>query len=167
MTDFQRSYFERVVRRTSVQRNAALRAEILLMYSVKTPKKRIARELETSVPTVRKWTERWDALLPELNEVELNLHNAEDHACAVRAYEQKLFDALKDAPRSGTPKCFSAEELAQIVALSCEVLDDSDEAVSHRTQAQIAQEAVNRNIVGQISQPTVCRILKNRRSQAA
>ncbi len=167
MTTFQKNYFLRVVRRTSVQKNISLRAEILLRYSESMAKRQIARDLGASVQTVRKWIGRWNRLCADLAEIETVWDNAENYADAVRQYEQKLFEALRDAPRSGAPQSFSAEELALIVALSCESLDESDEAVSYRTQAEIAQEAVRRQLVESISQSTVCRILKNSGSEAA
>jgi transposase len=71
-----------------------------------------------------------------------------------------LEEALKDAPRSGAPLTFTAEQVAQIVAMACEKLDDSDGPVSHWTNGHLAAEAVERNIVKSISPASVGRFLK-------
>jgi Homeodomain-like domain len=167
MTDLQKSYLERLVRRTSVQKNIGLRVEILLEYEKKKPKRQIARELDINVVTVRKWTGRWESRCAEMAEIENNLNKAEDHASANREYEKIILNALADAPRSGTPKCFSAEEVTHLVALSCENLDESGGEIWCRTQKEIAREAVERSIVDGISQSSVCRILKNNGGEAA
>jgi len=67
---------------------------------------------------------------------------------------------LDDAPRCGAPPVFTAEQVVGIVAIACEVLDESDEGVSHWTHRQIAQEAVKRGIVEEISPSTVGRLLR-------
>lgn len=54
---------------------------------------------------------------------------------------------------------FTAEQVAQIVAMACEKLDDSESAVSHWTNGHLAAEAVNREIVESISRSSVGRFL--------
>ncbi len=66
---------------------------------------------------------------------------------------------MKDAPRNGAPMTFTAEQVAQIVAMTCEKLDDADGPVSHWTNGQLAAEAVERKIVESISRASVGRFL--------
>lgn len=167
VTEYQLSYFEQLSRRTSIPKNIGQRSEILLLYVSGAGKRAIARELGIDVRTVRKWIGRWEVSSVEMSAIEAELDKAEDRQAATRAYEQRLWGILADNPRSGTPGTFSAEDIAQIVALACENLDESDEGVSYRTQAEVATEAMSRDIVPSISQSTVCRLLKNRRSEAA
>lgn len=167
MTEYQIKFFQQLSRRTTIQKNIGQRSEIILLHVCGTPKKKIARDLSIDVRTVRKWTTRWDTAAPVMKSIEEQLENTDDRALALHLYQQHLYDILEDAPRPGTPKCFSAEQVAQIVALACELLDSSNEAVSHRTQQQIAEEAVSRGIVPSISQPTICLILKNSSHKAA
>jgi putative transposase len=167
MTELQRRYLEGVVRRTSVEKHIGFRAEILVRHAQGEAKRSIARSLGTTNQTVRKWIGRFEVSSAELVSIEDALNAAEDYAAAVRAYKQKILEAIGDAPRSGTPPSFSAEQMTFIVALACESLDESDEGTSYRTQQELAQEAVKREIVGSISQSTVSRILKNHGSKAA
>ncbi len=54
---------------------------------------------------------------------------------------------------------FTAEQVAHIVAMACEQLDDSDGPVSHWTTDQLAAEAVERQIVESISRTSMDRFL--------
>jgi transposase len=66
---------------------------------------------------------------------------------------------LRDSSRSGRPIIFTAEQVVQIIAMACEVKDDSDSQVSHWTWGDLAAEAVNRKIVTSISVSSVGRFL--------
>jgi hypothetical protein len=76
-------------------------------------------------------------------------------------------DALDDAPRSGAPPTFSAEQVVRIVALACEPPADSDRPISHWTPRDLAEEAVHRGIVTLISPRSVGRFLGSGRPQTA
>ena len=67
---------------------------------------------------------------------------------------------MSDAHRSGSPGKFSAEQVAQIIAIACEVPQDSGYPVSHWTAQEIALEAEKRGIVNSISERQVGRFLK-------
>jgi transposase len=135
------------------------RAKIILDFSKGIFKKRIARERGKDIDTVRKWCSRWDESFSNLSEKETSIAMAEDVAKAHREYRKRVISVLDDAPRCGASPTFTAEEAVQIIALACEVLDESDEGVSHWTQRQIAEEAVKRGIVNSISSSTVHRFL--------
>lgn len=74
---------------------------------------------------------------------------------------------LTDAPRSGAPAQITAEQICAIVALACEQPSDSDRPVTHWSQQELADEAMRRGIVAQISQRSIGRFLKRSRPQAA
>jgi transposase len=67
---------------------------------------------------------------------------------------------LSDAPRSGAPSKITAEQICAIVALACERPSESDRPVTHWTQQELADEAMKRGIVKEVSQRSVGRFLK-------
>ena len=67
---------------------------------------------------------------------------------------------LADAPRSGTPATFTSEQICAIMALACEVPEDSNLPLSHWSQSELAREAVRRGIVETISHGSIGRFLK-------
>ena len=81
----------------------------------------------------------------------------EDKTVPRQAYRRVIEEALKDAPRRGTPLTFSAEQVAHIVAMACERPDDSDGPVSPWTNEHFAAEAVDRQMVTSISSSRVGR----------
>ncbi len=59
----------------------------------------------------------------------------------------------------GLQLSFLSEQITQIIAIACEDPEKSGRPISHWTAQEIADEAVKRNILGQISIRTVNRIL--------
>jgi putative transposase len=62
---------------------------------------------------------------------------------------------------------FTAEQVVQIVAISCEDVTASAYPVSHWTPKEVAAEAMKRGIVGEISTRQVGRFLKRGGSQTS
>src|SRR5206468_463403 len=101
---------------------------------------------------VRTWRARWLRGAPRLGAAV----SAGDED---RLLARLVADALDDAPRSGAPPTFTAEQVVQIVALACEPPPGSDRPVSHWTPRELAEEAVTRGIVPTISPRSVGRFL--------
>ncbi len=74
---------------------------------------------------------------------------------------------LADAPRSGAPAHFTAEQVCAIIALACEPPSACGRPITHWSQNELAREAVKRGLAGSISQRSVGRMLKRGRPQAA
>ena len=72
---------------------------------------------------------------------------------------------LADAPRSGRPARFTAEQICTIVAIACEKPRDSGYEMTHWTQQSVADEALRRGVVECISQRSVGRFFKRSRPQ--
>jgi putative transposase len=161
ISGIQKQILECVVRRTTTEQRLVNRAQIVLAFGNGVPKKQIAREQGMNILTVRKWCSRWEEAMPDLLRIEEKIPLAEEPANARREYNRQVLGVLDDAYRCGAPPTFTAEEAVQIVALACEVLDESDEAQSHWTYQHIAQESVKRGIVNTISASTVGRFLKS------
>jgi transposase len=152
LTKTQRDILQQLEHGSTPERRFVDRARILLSFDTLRSKKGVARALKIDIKTVRTWHERWD-------EVRSVLSPLETDAVPRQAYRRVIEEALKDAPRSGAPIIFTAEQVAQIVAMACEKLDDSDGPVSHWTNGHLAAEAVERQIVASISRSSVSRFL--------
>ena len=77
-----------------------------------------------------------------------------------KKYKETILEILKDAPRSGSPPQFIPEQVAYILSIGCEVLDDSDRPTSRWTHKEVIQEAINRKVVETISPSSVGRFFK-------
>ncbi len=73
---------------------------------------------------------------------------------------------LTDEQRPGAPATFTFEQFMQIMALACETPASVDRPVSSWTPRELADEAVKRGIVEQISPRTVERFFKGERFAA-
>lgn len=133
-----------LIRAHTTPQHYSFRAQIILQLADGDNAREVARRLETSRLTVRRWRRHW---------------LARPH-CSVP-------ERLQDAPRPGTPATFSAEQWCQIMALACEPPADSGRPISHWTPRELAAEARQRGIVETISERHVGRFLKSRRSQTA
>jgi Homeodomain-like domain len=99
------------------------------------------------------------------------LENEERLSAAKEASERDLRRAIEqtlcDRPRSGAPPTFTAEQVCQIVAMACEApSQESGRPVTHWSTTELAEEAVKRGIVKEISARSVGRFLKGGRSEA-
>jgi len=112
--------------------------------------------------TARDWRARWRQLDLTLQHAEA-LIPLEDETTLLNLIEQ----GLADAPRSGSPGKFSAEQIVQIIALACEDPQASGYPTSHWIPADLAREAIKRGIVQSISARQVGRFLKRGQNQTS
>ncbi|WP_374068549.1 IS630 family transposase [Rhodococcus sp. CX] len=68
-------------------------------------------------------------------------------------------EGLRDLPRSGRPRTFPAEVVAEVKALACELPARADVPLTRWTCPELAREVVTRGIAGAISASTVRRWL--------
>jgi putative transposase len=147
-TDVQLA-LEVFVHRHSTPQELALRARIILAAATGLNNAQVACQLGISLDMARLWRRRWLAY-QEVPLAELGL--------AAR---------LADAPRSGAPGRFTAEQWCQLMAMACEIPAGSDVPISHWTPREIAAEAKKRGIVAQISPRHVGRFFKRCRLETA
>jgi putative transposase len=140
---------EKCVKRDTTTQQIAQRVRIIQAAAAGRNNAQIARELGVSIDSVRLWRRRW---------VEWQEMPLEEYSVEIR---------LSDAARSGSPGKFNAEQVAQIIAIACEVPQDSGYPVSHWTPQEIAIEAEKRGIVVSISERQVGRFLKRGGSPTA
>lgn len=155
LTEPEKTFLKRLANRAKTPQRLALRAKILLALDQGRSVSAIARDLHLVRNTVKKWCHRW-------REAQARLRKQDDPA----AFEALALAVLDDAARSGKPADFTPEEITQIVALSCEPPQESGRAITHWTHRELADEAIKRGIVAQISPRSAGRFLKRGRSQA-
>jgi putative transposase len=127
---------------------------IILGAAAGHPNEALAQALACSLPTVRKWRRRWA-------EAEAQLAVVEQHAADLRALVAMV---LADAPRSGTPGSFSAEQIVQIINLACLAPSQLGRPIDAWTPRELAAEAIKQGIVSTISARSVGRFLKRGRT---
>lgn len=146
------------------QRRAAYRqvqrAELLLAMAGGVGNNALARSHKVDRGVVRKWRTRWVELARKLA-------HAETTEVTEAQLNELLIAGLQDLPRSGTPATFSAEQIVQVIALSCEKPEASGRPVTHWTPPELADEVVKRGIAPSISPTTVGRFLKSDRPGSA
>ncbi len=153
INDHEREVLEHIIRQGNNPQWLVTRAKIILKAASGQSTRGIAAELGLTRNTVRQWRKRWQ------------LSAAERAAEVVEGGSQPSWRArieasLHDAYRSGTPVKFTAEQVVQIVAISCEDVSASGYPVSHWTPKEVAAEAMKRDIVSGISVRHVGRFLK-------
>jgi transposase len=153
----QLSVLERLLRQQSCPQALVRRAKIVLAAASGQRNEAIARHLGCSPTTVRLWRTRWAAA-----EAVLAVAEAEQRQLAAA-----LATVLADAPRSGAPDTFTAEQIVQILNLACTAPPDANRPVKAWTPRELADEAVKRQLVTAISPRSVGRFLKSGRAATA
>jgi putative transposase len=136
----QRAALEALVRAHSTSQQLALRARMILQAADDVGVRESARELGAWPKTVRYWRGRWR------------------QAPAAQSVPERL----ADAPRSGAPATYTPEQICAVIAMTCEKPSESERPISHWSQREIADEAIRRGLVSNISQRSVGRFLKKR-----
>ncbi len=136
----QREALEQLVRTHSTPQQLALRARVIVHAVEGVGVRESARELGIWPKTVRYWRRRW--------------RQADD--------KHSVCERLADAPRSGAPATFTPEQICAVVAMTCEKPSESERPISQWSQREIADEAMRRGLVPNISQRSVGRFLKKR-----
>ena len=138
----QREQLEQLIRTHSTPQQLALRARMIVHAAEGVRVRESARELGVWPKTVRYWRKRW--------------RQADD--------KHSVCERLADAPRSGAPPTYTAEQVCAVVAMTCEKPSESDRPISQWSQREIADEAIRRGLVPNISQRSVGRFLKKRQT---
>src|SRR5215211_3772236 len=98
LSDAERQALEELSRRHSTPQQRALRARIVLAAADGLNHRQIARRLDISLDTARRWRQRWRALQ------------------AVAGADLSVAERLEDAPRAGRPVRISAAQGREIAA---------------------------------------------------
>lgn len=159
VSPLQFQLLEQMVHRSTTAQRLVKRGHIILEAAKGTSNSQITQQLQMGYETVRRWRDRWHAAESRLQAVEAT--------GKPKLLRQAIEVLLTDEPRPGAPETFTFEQFMQIMALACEAPEESQRPVSHWTPRELADEAVKRGIVTQISPRTVGRFLKGERFTAS
>lgn len=160
VTTRQDSVLKQIVQSPKSPQGLVQRTQIIIQANAGRRNQQIALALEVDVKTVRKWRNRW-------HKAEARLRVIEEEGTNESQLPAAMLEILTDRPRSGAPAKFTAEQVCQIVAVSCEAPEESARPVTHWTPQELADEVVQRSIVDSISPRQVGRFLKGGGSQTA
>ena len=156
----QQTILDALTRQTTNPYRLVRRAQLILGAAKGKKNTELSAQLELSRNQVRFWRSRWQ------DAAELLLV-AEAEGSSEAELRQRIEAVLSDEMRSGTGAKFNVEQIVQIVALACELPASSSRPISHWSPGELAQEAVKRGIVEQISPRSVGRFLKRGRPTTA
>ena len=159
-TPRQQLILEQIVRRPTSCQGLVKRVKLILAAAKGINNTELSLALQTSRTTIRLWRKRWEDSADRLRAAEAKGLND-------KQLTQLIISVFQDSERPGTPARFSTEQVVQIVALACERPSESGRPVSHWTPVELADEAVKRGIVEEISPRSVGRFLKRGYSTAS
>ena len=148
-----RGALERLVRAYTTPQHIAQRARIVLMSAEGERNVEQAAALGIDHQRVRRWRRRWAACQVAIAAAEAN--QGEDPFI-----DDVVLSLLADERRAGRKPTFTAEQVAQVIAVACEKPSDSGREVSHWAARELADEMIKRGIVVSISPRHVNRILE-------
>ena len=140
-----------------------VRAKLILAMVAGKSNAAIQQQLGYSWAKAKRWRYRWIDLQPKLTQIETN---GPPHQQRLKV-EQALREALADAPRSGSPGKFSAQQYCQILAVAVEDPALSGRPISQWSLTELTQEVIQRAIVPRISRAQVGAFLKRERGETA
>jgi putative transposase len=130
----------------------AHRAEIILLAFEGLKNEEIAKKLQCERHGIGTWRKRWQKAFQQLTVIE-----CVENPPALR---EAIEEVLSDLARAGCGGKFTAEQIAQILAVACEPPEKSGRPVTHWTPKELADEVIQRGIVASISVRQVGRFLK-------
>lgn len=149
----QRKTLEGIVRQTTNPHRLVRRAQLILGAADGKSNTDLAAQLALSRTQVQCWRDRWQA-------ASASLTFAESEEVTDAILRQRIASILSDKPRPGTPATFTLEQIVQMIAIACEEPATSERPISHWSPSEVADEAIKRGIVEQISVRSVGRFLK-------
>jgi transposase len=150
ITERQQSILLELSKSVTESRLIVQRATIVLWAFAGQRNDQIAVEIGIGPGQVGVWRRRWQAAWEELTALECR---------EPRKLREAILEMFRDAPRSGSPGTFTAEQVTQILALACEPPEKSGRPITHWTRKELHAEVLKRGIA-QISESQVGRYLK-------
>lgn len=160
VSELQLALLEGISRQRTSSIREVERSRMLLAINEGGANSRVAANLGLTQEQVKRWRFRWLSYAEVFSAIE-----AKGGEHLRRDMEHKIRECLSDAPRSGSPQTFSAEQYCQIVAIALEPPSESGRPISEWTSREIADEAIKRGIVSSISKSQVRLFLKGERRE--
>jgi transposase len=140
---------------THTRLHLKIRAKIVRLANQGNTNNSIESAMGIHGETVTQWRNRFAAAEKELSTIE-----ADDP----RKLRAAIIRALSDEPRSGKPPKINDEQVACIIALSCENPMEIGLPFSNWTLSSLRDEVIRKGIVGSVSKQQIWRFLKRRRT---
>src|SRR3954471_10874528 len=142
VSEKQLAILQELSRSRTEARGIVQRASILVLGFRGTFNEQIAVEVGLNRQQVGTWRRRW--------------REAWDSLCAwectePRRLREAVLEVLSDAPRPGAPGKFTADQVAQVLAVACESPSSSGRPIARWTHRELRDEVVRRTIVAGIS----------------
>ncbi len=152
ITERQQAVLQAMAFSRSCPQGLAHRAEIILLAFEGFNNEEIAEKLRCERHGIGTWRRRWQQAFQQLTVIE----------CVEKppALRYAIGEVLGDLPRAGCGGTFTAEQIAQILAVACEPPEKSGRPVTHWTSRELTDEVIQRGIVPSISVRQVGRFLK-------
>jgi hypothetical protein len=161
--DLNPDFYQILVRlngKATVSKTTFIRSRILLhIHNKPVNFSQSGRELNHAPDTVSKWyytgygaNRQWDELVK-------NIVKEPGHSGELLRKERLAEKILSDAPRSGTPAIYSAEQYTQIIFLALMPPSDFNRPITHWTARELTDEIHLQKIAPGISQRQVQRFL--------
>jgi transposase len=151
ITERQKGILEELSRSRSEGRMIAQRAAIVLHAFEGCLNEDISVTVGLERKQVGLWRRRWQDAWESLTCLECR---------EPRRLREALRDTLRDAPRPGAPSTFTAEQIAQILAVACEPPEKSGRPITHWTHRELREEVLKRGLVENISLSHVGHLLR-------
>jgi hypothetical protein len=127
------------------------RASVILLAFAGHQNRKISIEVGLERKQVGLWRRRWRDAWEALTRLE---------CLEPRRLREAVRETLRDAPRSGAPGTFTADQITQILAVACEPPSQSDRPITHWTQRELRDEVIKRRIVDDISESRIGHYLR-------
>jgi DDE superfamily endonuclease/Homeodomain-like domain len=150
----EQAELESLGRRHTAPRCLVQRARIILLAAQNLSVPTIAATLQMGANTARKWIRRYTHQSPgdpAAPEAAPPSPGSESPCARLRR--------LADAPRSGRPDTFTAEQFCRVIALACEPPQEHGRPITHWTARELKDEVIHQGIVSHISVRHIKRLL--------
>lgn len=151
VTEKQLAILEELSRSRTEAKGIVRRASILVLGFQGVLNEQIAVDVGLNRQQVGIWRQRWREAWSSLCAWECT---------EPRRLREAVLEVLSDAPRPGSPGKFTADQVAQILAVACESPSLSGRPITRWTHRELRDEVVKRGIVASISVAQVGRYLK-------
>ena len=158
LSELQREILSKISKQKTGSVRDQERATIILGLSEGSTSLKLSKHLDLDWRKVQRCRHHWHSNLSALSATETKaLSEKKTHLL-----RKAVLSALSDAPRSGCPSKFSAEQYCKILAVVLEKPSDSGHEVTHWSLNTLKHEVEKRGIVDSISRAQLGAFLKRR-----
>ena len=151
LTEKQLAELQQIIASKTSPLRLVQRARLIVLAFEGRDNRAISAKIDLQRKQVGLWRRRWQQSFDALVAVECRESRA--------ALRRLIEEVLSDAPRSGSPGKFTAEQVTQVLATACEPPEKSGRPIEEWTGRELADELRGRRIVESISTSQVNRYL--------